>query len=219
MVVMPQGHAFANFSERMIAEVKKILNSLREDTNASVYRQPQSVLELSGKLLLIENLMSLRPILCSSKSQEFQLLTPRQLTHPFLSPEMMNNSVIDTLNATFHPDEIVSQLGRSGHQAKQLLQDRLIQYLQESGIRYASEKRGNKQKPAIVQLKPLVGDVVFFVNSEKKKTFGIIIEILNENQVSIRTKYNGTVQLRSLHIRVLTLLFRPEEWIDDLPAK
>ena len=131
----------------------------------------------------------------------------------------MNNSVIDTLHATFHPDEIVSQLGRSGHQAKQLLQERLIQYLQDAGIRYASERKGNKQKPALVQLKPLVGDVVFFVNSEKKKTFGIIVEILNENQVSIRTKYHGTIQLRSVHIRVLTLLFRPEEWVDDLPAK
>ena len=100
----------------------------------------------------------------------------------------MNTSVIDTLRATFDPHEIVSQLGRSGHRAKELLQDRLIQYLQDAGIRYSS-----KQKPALVQLKPLVGDVVFFVNSEKKKTFGVIVEILNDNQVSIRTKYHGSI--------------------------
>ena len=118
MIVMPQGYHFANFSERMIAEVKKILLSLREDTNASVYKQPQSLLELQGKLLLTENLMSLRPILCSTKSQEYQLLTLRQLTQPFLSTEVMNTSVIDTLRATFDRHEIVSQLGRSGHRAK-----------------------------------------------------------------------------------------------------
>ena len=85
IVVMPQNHQFGNFSEIVIAEAKKILNSLREDSNSSMYRQPQSLLELQGKLILAENMMSLRPILCTTKDQEHQLLTPRQLTHPFIS--------------------------------------------------------------------------------------------------------------------------------------
>jgi len=130
----------------------------------------------------------------------------------------MNTSVLDTLRATFDPHEIVSQLGRSGQRAKEVLQDRLIQYLQDAGIRYSNERKGGKQKPALVELKPLVGDVVFFMNSEKRKSFGVIVEILNDNQVSIRTKYHGSIHLRSIHVRVLTLLYRPSEWVNDIPA-
>ena len=70
-----------------------------------------------------------------------------------------------------------------------------------------------------VELKPLVGDVVFFINSEKRKSFGVIVEILSDkNQVSIRSKYQGSVQIRTVHVRVLTLLYRPSEWKNDIPV-
>ena len=90
--------------------------------------------------------------------------------------------------------------------------------MQDAGIRYSNEMKGCKQKPALVELKPLVGDVVFLINSEKRKSFGVIVEILNDNQVSIRSKYQGSIQLRSVHVRVLTLLYRPSEWVNDIPA-
>ena len=57
--VMPQGHQFGNFCERSIAGCKSILMSLREDSNKSIHHQPQTVVELNGKLLLVESIMSL----------------------------------------------------------------------------------------------------------------------------------------------------------------
>ena len=43
---------------RMTQEAKKVLSSLREDKDSSMYRQPQSLLELLGKLILVENVLN-----------------------------------------------------------------------------------------------------------------------------------------------------------------
>ena len=129
----------------------------------------------------------------------------------------MNSTVVDILRATFDPHELVSQLGRNGHQAKELLQDRLIQFLQDAAIRYSPQKKGHDQKHALIELHPCVGDVVFFLNSEKKKCFGLIVAILKDNQVLVRRKYQGTITEQNLHVRVLTLIYRPSEWNHDIP--
>jgi hypothetical protein len=217
IVTVPQGHQFSSFSERMIAEAKKILNSLREDVNASMYRQPQTLLELLGKLSLVESVLSLRPILGHTKDQQQAVLTPRQLTHPFLSNEQLNANAIDILRGVFDPDETVSQLGRAGHESKVQLQNSLIDYLQETGVRYQSERAGNNQKKAYSTVKPQISDVVLFKDSEKKSRFGVIVQVCSHNQVFIRSVLNRIVTERKFHIRVLTLLFRPSEWKNDFP--
>ena len=217
LIIVPQGHAFANFSERMIKEAKKLLNTLREDSNRSIYRQPQSLLELLGKLQLIESVLSLRPILGHTKDQLQTVLTPRKLTHPYLGGEELNSCAIDILRGVFDPDPIISQLGRTASQTKIWLKDALICYLQDSGIRYQSERSGNDQKKSFTDLKAKVGDVVLFKDSEKRKRFGIIVEILEKNNVTIRSVLNSVVTLRQFHVRVLILLYRPEEWQQDLP--
>ena len=219
VIVVPQGHQFSNFSERMILESKKILNSLREDQNASLYRQPQSLLELIGKLTLVESVLSLRPILGHTKDQKEAVLTPRRLTHPYLSGELLNQNAIDILKGVFEPDETISQLGRASHESKQWLRDALLSYLQESGVRYQSEKAGDNQKKSYSTLKPLVHDVVLFLDSDKKKRFGVILEICEKNQVMIRSVLYGSVTTRKFHIRVLTLLYRPQEWEGDFPVE
>jgi hypothetical protein len=203
----------------MIAEAKKILNSLREDVNASMYRQPQTLLELLGKLSLVESVLSLRPILGHTKDQQQVVLTPRQLTHPFLSSEQLNANAIDILRGVFNPDETVSQLGRAGHDKKQELQSALIDYLQEAGVRYSKETAGNKQKKAYSSVSPQVSDVVLFKDSDKKSRFGVIVQLCSQNQVLIRSVLNRVVTERKFHIRVLTLLFRPSEWIHDFPIE
>ena len=217
IIAVPQGHQMANHVERLIGEAKKVLNSLREDTNSSLYRQPQTLLELIGKLNLVESVMSMRPILAHTKDQHEVILTPRRLTHPYLSGEQLNQSVVDILRGVFDPDPIVSQLGRTAHENKVWLQESLIQYLQDSAIRFQSERKGNKQKPAHYELKPKKDDIVFFLDSENRKRFGIILEICELNQVVVRSVLYNKVVERKMHIRVLTLLYRPEEWSGDFP--
>jgi hypothetical protein len=219
LVVVPQGHAFANFAERMIGEAKKLLSTLREDSNKSLYRQPQTLLELLGKLQLVESVLSLRPILGHTKDQTEAVLTPRRLTHPYLSGDALNQSAVDILRGVFDPNPVISQLGRAASQTKLWLRDALISYLQDTGVRYADERSGNNQKKCYKSLKPLVNDIVLFRDSEKKKRFGIIMEILLKNQVMIRSILNGIVTLRQFHIRVLVLLYRPQEWVNDIPIE
>ena len=70
LVPMPASHQLGNFSERQIAQCKKILNSLREDLNQSVYVQQNSLEELYGKLYSIEAVMNSRPILLTNKDSD-----------------------------------------------------------------------------------------------------------------------------------------------------
>ena len=62
----------------------------------------------------------------------------------------------------------------------------------------------------------MIGDIVLFKDSEKRKRFGIIVDILEKNQVTIRSVLS-VVTLRQFHVRVLILLYRPEEWANDIP--
>ena len=66
-------------------------------------------------------------------------------------------------------------------------------------------------------MKAKVGDIVLFKDSEKRKRFGIIVEVLAKNQVTIRSVLNSVVTLRQFHVRVLILLYRPAEWAEDVP--
>jgi hypothetical protein len=217
VISVPQGHQFSSHSERMIQEAKKVLLSLREDPNSSIYRQPQTLLELLGKLSLVESVLSLRPILGHTKDQRETVLTPRRLTHPYMSGEALNQSVVDILRGVFEPSDIVSQLGRHNHENKLWLQSSLLDYLQDSGVRYAKERSGNDQKRCHNTLKPAQNDIVMYNDSEKKKRFGIIIEILIKNQVMLRSVLYGKVVTRKFHIRLLVLLYRPSEWNHDIP--
>ena len=184
-----------------------------------MYRQPQTLLELLGKLSLVESVMSLRPILGHTRDQQQVVLTPRQLTHPFLSNEQLNANAIDILRGVFSPDETISQLGRAGHESKVQLQNSLIDYLQETGVCYQNERAGNNQKKAYSVIKPQTGDVVMFKDSERKSRFGVILQILDKNQVMIRSVLYGNTTERKFHVRVLTLLFRPSEWVQDFPVE
>ena len=50
-------------------------------------------------------------------------------------------------------------------------------------MRYQNPKIGNDSKEKRFSIKPEVNDVVLFTNSEDKKTFGIIIQLLREKTV------------------------------------
>ena len=147
LVICPQAHQFSNFGERCIQEAKKILRVLREDMNKSLYRQPQTLLQLLSKLRMCEAVMSLRPILGSTSSDEQVVLTPRRLTHPFVNGETMNMSAVQILAGIFEPDHLISQLGKANSAAKGWLQQALLDYLQTNAVRYEKPRLGDKQKP------------------------------------------------------------------------
>ena len=217
LVICPQGHQFSNFGERCIQEAKKILRVLREDMNKSLYRQPQTLLQLLSKLRMCEAVMSLRPILGSTSSDEQVVLTPRRLTHPFVNGETMNMSAVQILTGIFEPDHLISQLGKANSAAKGWLQQVLLDYLQTNAFRYEKPRLGDKQKPTFGNnLKPLVGDIVLYFDSAKVKRFGLVLEILLQNQVMIRSKLNNVQVDRPYHIRLLSLLYRPSEWAQDI---
>jgi hypothetical protein len=62
-----------------------------------------------------------------------------------------------------------------------------------------------------------VNDIVLFKDSEKRSRFGVILQLCSQNQVIIRSVLNRVPIERKFHIRVLTLLFRPSEWVHDIP--
>ena len=167
----------------------------------------------------MESVLSLRPILGHTKDQKEAVLTPRRLTHPYISGELLNQNAIDIFKSVFEPDQTISQLGRAGHESKQWLRDALLSYLQESGVRYQNEKAGDNQKKSYSTLKPLLHDIVLYLDSDKKKRFGIILELCEKNQVIIRSVLYGSTTTRKFHIRVLTLLYRPQEWEGDFPVE
>ena len=60
----------------------------------------------------------------------------------------------------------------------------------------------------------MVGEMVLFPDSEDKRIFGIITEILKKNQVLIRCIRNRSVTEIAKHQRLLVL---PSKWNKDVP--
>ena len=61
----------------------------------------------------------------------------------------------------------------------------------------------------------MLDDIVIFQTSDKKRKFGIIIEILEKNRIKVKTTLYGVVQDVEKHIRLLILIFRKSEWNAD----
>ena len=68
-------------------------------------------------------------------------------------------------------------------------------------------------------LKPEIHDIVIFKDSKGMKKFGRIISIDTNQMVTLQCLHHGTPITRQFHIRLLNLLFRKQEWNEDVPAK
>ena len=89
-VILPARHQFENPVERQIKEGKKILNSLRQHADKSIYHQPQTLLELQSKLLLIENVLSLKPTLIFVEDLKESIIFPlleKEISKPNLGKD------------------------------------------------------------------------------------------------------------------------------------
>ena len=101
-----------------------------------------------------------------------------------------------------------------GNDGGEVLRNSLISYLQAAAIRFSPLREGNKQTKPRERLSPQIDDVVLYHNSEAVVRYGLITQLLGRNQVMVKTQlYNNPIDL-PMHIRTLTLLFRPTEWTE-----
>ena len=79
--IVPIGQAkqSSNFVERQIRETKRILSSMKEDSNSSNHQNSHAQEELQAKLYCVESILNSRPILTSTRSAQVQILTPKML--------------------------------------------------------------------------------------------------------------------------------------------
>ena len=63
-------------------------------------------------------------------------------------------------------------------------------------------------------LSPREGNIIQYKNSDKppQTIYGLILEILRKNQVTVKTQLFGKATDLPIHISTLSLLFRPTEW-------
>ena len=97
---------------------------------------------------------------------------------------------------------------------RETLRNALISYLQNAAVRYKSLRAGSRQTRPKEMLSPMEGDIVLYKNSDKppQTRYGLILEILGKNQVTVKTQLFGKATELPMHISTLSLLFRPAEW-------
>ena len=205
IIPVGQGEQASNFVERQIQSAKQILNSMREDSNNSVFHQSNTQEELQAKLYSVESVLNSRPILMHTKSAEAMVLTPKMLISPFLSGDQYQEWLIDALDPLVALPHTAQLLRPNNNAVNLQLQSNLLSYLQQEGLRY-QVVQGDNSKPDRQGLKPEKGDVVIFRNSDKQLKFGIIIEILPKNMVKTKQTHNKVIVIATKHIRNLKLL-------------
>ena len=191
---------------------------MREDTQASIYQQKNTLQELYGKLIMIESVMNSRPILSISKSQEVMMLTPKQMMSPFLTSIQVETWVTQNILGLTGAPELLPVLKKNQQAKNSQLQESLLLFLQAQGIRYrAREGDGNTKDTH--HLQPLIDDLVLtLVNRQRHLAKVIALSTGLENVVKIRTMYYGTSQELDRHIRTLVLVFRHSEWSGGIPV-
>lgn len=186
---------------------------MRENVNTSVYHQSQTIEELQGKLYSVEAVLNSRPILISDKDSGTRVLTPKQLLSPFLSANELSQWAMDVLGPVFQLDSTASLIAKNTHGVLSGLQEALLAYLQQDGIRYRIVM-GEDSKPDTKGLLPQVDDIVLY-KSDKSRKFGIITALHDKNICSVRTVHYNQVTVLEKHARLLQLLFRATEWTNS----
>ena len=218
--VLPGRHQFSNNCERQIQEAKKILNSLRQAPDKSIFHQPQSLLELQSKLLLTESVLSLKPTLISSENKKELIIFPRLFMQPWMPAAVVTSTIKDILDGVFDITQTLSQLGKMHSNGRETLRNALISYLQNAAVRFKILRAGSRQTRPKELLSPREGDIILYKNSDKppQTRYGLIQKILGKNQVTVKTQLFGKAIELPMHISTLSLLFRPTEWAHGLPV-
>ena len=130
----------------------------------------------------------------------------------------MNLVAQNILAGVFNASSLLSQVGRAASQSKQTLTLALKTYLQESALSYQKPRAGNDQHNPEELLRPLLDDIILYLNSEGKVCYGLITAILTKNRVTVKTDLYGKATFLTMHSRLMNLLFRNSEWKHDVPS-
>ena len=159
LIPVQAGHQFLNFSERQIQEAKRLLKSFSEDKHQSIFNQPIDLLQLIYRLLEVEHLLSLRPILSTTSDDRATSLTPRLLSQPFLDNSILESQIQNIINDYFNPGYLQDLLKYNSTIQKNF-QEALLSYLQSAALSYQDSRIIGPFKPRNSEkfLKPKIND-------------------------------------------------------------
>ena len=134
--------------------------------------------------------------------------------HPWMPAAVVSTTIKDILEGVFDVSRTLSQLGKLNSNGREALRNALISYLQDSAVRFKILRAGSRQSNPKELLSPKVGDVVLYKNSDTppQTRYGLIQEVLKKNQVVVKSQLFGKPADLKMHIRTISLLFRPAEW-------
>ena len=214
---MNQGAQHKNFAELRFQTVKKILQTLRDDMNSSIYRQRDTLTSLQSKLLLVENIVSFKPILVTTNEATIKLTNSKQLSTPLLTPAQMKDFIMQTLQPLdeFDPLAIIN-LNTNAAAQRSAFKEELLTNLQGVAISYVDTRvRGERPNKYIKEfLTPQPGDVCLYMDSKKRKRFAIVDRVINPAKVILIVLKRNKRTFQEYTTRQLLLLFRASEWID-----
>ena len=208
-VILGQGEQSSNFVERGIQEAKKLLQSLRNDRTKSIYIQNQDLMELQSKFLLIESIISIRPLFLTGGNDSSTTVSPRHFLLPLATPELLNHQTKSILAGVFDQEELLPIMNKK-HLATGL-QELIKDFLITKAIRYVPQSSGDHSKHFNAVVVPRKDDVVLFEDSKGIYKYGLIEEILAKNMVKIIYNHYGKRSQRNIHSRKLYLLHRPSD--------
>ena len=134
IAIKPVGlnHQFLNFAERQVQVGKKLLSSINQEVQKSVYDQKQTTLQLQAKLILCERAISVRSILTKFSDQEEKVLIAASVGEPSMNGEVLNQTMNAGTQYKLYQEIMEGNAAVMAHFRSQLLT-----YLQEEGVSYA----------------------------------------------------------------------------------
>ena len=209
---MEAGHQFLNFSERSIQTWKGIMGSMRTSLNRSIYDQGDTLIQLNSKLLLAEEIMSLKPILVKHNDKAEITVNARQLARPYLSSDVVLADMERFLNdIDCQGSPVLPEIIRNNEATRRCVASLIRSYLQDSALSYLDQRRGGGAKQVPSGLTPEKGDFITFLDSAKLLKFGLIEDILSHNTVEISFMKNNKKSTKTMHTRLLKLVYRSSD--------
>ena len=217
VIALPANHQFASAVERQIQSIKRVFSSMRESRLDSVYFQPQTLLELQGKLFKIEGILNARPILSYSRSQDLRVSSPKELLSPSMSQDQLQEWIIKTVAGVTSPPDLAPTLKKLQLSKDAHLNEVLLSHLQQEGLRF-KVREGDGNKSDAHGLEAEIGDIVLVTINKCKHLAKVVgLDTDHQNIVQLKALYYGVPTVLNRHVRTLCLIYRPTEWKNGIP--
>ena len=77
--------------------------------------------------------------------------------------------------------------------------------------------QGETNKKGLTGLSPQVNDVIIYKDHNNQPRFGIIQRVLEKNKVLVKTTHYKKIDQLEMHIRKISLIYRPKENLGHFP--